>query len=273
MTAARMLSEARKDLGLAGRPNKVTRAYSKRNGSEFLRAPWCDQAVSEWARRSDNASAVLPAGDRAYTVWHAEDGRRLGRWYAGTATNIRKHARPGAVIFFDWDGTDVIGRIDHVGVVEVNLGDGRVQSIEANTGDAVKRRVRGPSVIAGFWNPDYEQQEDDVALSDADLKKIADEVYKRFTHTVTEDHWASRVGILDPDQKVDPRSAFRQIWAYGKDGYHRHRDVLVQLEALTAAVRELAASRDGDLDVDAFMARITEAIEGVTVRLDVGGGE
>lgn len=271
MTAARMLAEARKDLGLSGRPNRITRSYSSRNGSEFLRAAWCDMSVSEWARRSGNASAVLPNGDRAYTVWHAEDGRTLGRWHAGTAANIRTHAKPGAIVFFDWDGTDTIGRIDHVGIVETNLGDGRVATIEGNTGDACKRRVRGASVIAGFWNPDYE--EDDVALSDADLKKIADRVYERFTHTVTEDVWAYKTGILDLNQKVDPRTALRQIWAYGKDGYHRDRDILVGLEALTVAVKELAASRDGDLDVDAFMARITEAIEGVTVRLDVGGGE
>src|SRR5262249_22033817 len=39
---------------------------------------------------------------------------------------------------------------------EVNLGDGRVQTIEGNTDDACKRRVRGASVIAGFWNPPYE---------------------------------------------------------------------------------------------------------------------
>ncbi|MFI9840408.1 hypothetical protein ACIHFD_25465 [Nonomuraea sp. NPDC051941] len=38
----------------------------------------------------------------------------------------------------------------------------RVQTIEANTGDAVKRRVRGPEVIAGFWNPDYLGEDEDM---------------------------------------------------------------------------------------------------------------
>lgn len=155
MTATRMLAEARRDLGLAGRPNRITRSYAERHGGAFLRAPWCNQAVTEWARRSGNAAAVLPAGDRAYTVWHAEDGEQLNRWYAGTAENIRKHARPGAIVFFDWGGSDRIGYIDHVGIVEKNLGDGRVQTIEGNTADACKRRVRSASVIAGFWNPDY----------------------------------------------------------------------------------------------------------------------
>jgi peptidoglycan hydrolase-like protein with peptidoglycan-binding domain len=155
VTAAQMLAEARTDLGLTGRPNRITRSYSSRNGSVFLEAPWCDQGVTEWARRSGDGPAVLPGGDRAYTIWHAEDGRDLGRWYAGTAANIKAHAKPGAIIFFDWGGSDGIPYIDHVGIVERNLGDGRIQSIEANTSDAVKRRVRGPSVIAGFWNPPY----------------------------------------------------------------------------------------------------------------------
>ncbi|WP_433363955.1 CHAP domain-containing protein [Streptosporangium sp. CA-115845] len=155
MTAAKMLAEARKSLGMAGRPNAVTRDYSGRHGVVFLLAPWCQQAVTKWARDSGNDGPVLPAGDRAYTVWHAEDGDRLGLWYAGTAMNIRKYAEPGAVIFFDWGGSDRISAIDHVGIVEVNLGDGRVQTIEANTGNACKRRVRGPDVTAGFWNPRY----------------------------------------------------------------------------------------------------------------------
>jgi hypothetical protein len=223
-------------------------------------------SVTEWARRSDNAAAVLPNGDRAYTVWHAEDGRNLGRWHAGTATNIRKHAKPGAIVFFDWDGTDSIGRIDHVGVCEVNLGDGRMQTIEGNTGDACKRRVRASNVIAGFWNPDYDQ-EDDVALSDADLKKIADKVYERFSHTVTEDVWAFKAGILDPGQKVEPRTALRQIWAYTKSGYHSDQEILATLAALQAAVSELAAARD--VDVEALMARINSAVEKVKIRLDV----
>jgi len=156
-----MLAAARRDLGLSGRPNRITRAYSSRNGSEFLRAPWCDMSVSEWARASGNAAAVLPQGDRAYTVWHAEDGKQLGRWHAGTADNLRRFARPGAVVFFDWGGANSIGAIDHVGLVERVLPDGRVQTIEGNTMDSCRRRVRSADVIAGFWNPAY-QQEDDV---------------------------------------------------------------------------------------------------------------
>lgn len=159
MSAEEMLAAARKDLGLAGRPNWITKDYASRNGREFLTAPWCNQAVTEWARKSGNAAAVLPNGDRAYTVWSAEDGQKLGRWHAGTVANIKKYAKPGAPIYFDWDGTDWISAIDHIGIIERVLPDGRVQTIEANTGNAVKRRVRSASVIAGFWNPDYADTE------------------------------------------------------------------------------------------------------------------
>lgn len=267
MSAASMLAAARKDLGLSGRPNRITRDYASRNGREFLSAPWCNQAITEWARKSGNAAAVLPNGDRAYTVWSAEDGKRLGRWYAGTTNNIREHALPGALMFFDWNGANSIGAIDHIGVVERNLGDGRVQTIEANSGDAVKRRVRGPSVIAGFWNPDYEG--DDMPSA----KDIADAVYDRLTHTLTEDLWAVREGILAEGQKIDPRTALRQIWAYGKAGYARDQEILARLDAQNEALKAMAealAAKDGAVDPDALVERIRHAIESITVRLDTG---
>ncbi|MFC3986422.1 CHAP domain-containing protein [Streptosporangium jomthongense] len=155
MTAKAMLAAARKDLGVCGRPNRITRDYASRHGDAFLLAPWCDMSITRWARESGNEAAVLPSGDRAFTIWHAEDGERLGRWYAGTTANIRKYAKPGAIVFFDWSGRDGIPPIDHVGIVERNLGDGRVQTIEGNTADSCKRRVRAANVVAGFWNPPY----------------------------------------------------------------------------------------------------------------------
>ena len=154
MTAAGMIAEARKSLALSGRPNTITREYASRHGDEFLRAAWCDQAITYWARHSGNAGAVLPGGDRAYTVWHAQDFQKAGRWHSGTAANVDQ-ARPGDIVFFDWGATNSVEAIDHVGLVEVVLGGGRLQTIEANTSDAVRRRVRDASVIAGYGRPAY----------------------------------------------------------------------------------------------------------------------
>lgn len=153
-SAAGMISAAEKDIGLSGRPNRITRDYASRNGNYFLDASWCDMGVTYWARKSGNAAAVLPAGDRAYTVWHAQDFQKLGRWYSGTSANVDK-AKPGDIVFFDWGGSNSIGNIDHVGVVVKALGGGAIETIEANTGDAVKRRVRYAADIAGYGRPDY----------------------------------------------------------------------------------------------------------------------
>lgn len=154
MTAASMLAEARKSLGMSGRPNTITKEYAARHGDEFLKASWCDMAVTYWARHSGNAGAVLLGGDRAYTVWHAEDFQKAGRWHAGTTAQVDA-AKPGDIVFFDWGASNSVSAIDHVGVVEKALGDGRVQTIEGNTSDACKRRVRGADVIAGYGRPDY----------------------------------------------------------------------------------------------------------------------
>ena len=266
MSRAEILAQARRWLGLSGRPNALTRAYADRNGAEFLRAAWCDISVTEWARRSGNAAPVLPNGDRAWTVEHAKDGQSLGRWHAGTVENIKKFARPGCVAFFDWGGTNVVDAIDHVGVIEEVLPDGRVQTIEANTGDACKRRVRGADVLAGFWDPDYEGEDDMAAIDE-----IADEVYKRLTGTVTPDVWAAREGILEAGMKVDPKTFMRQVWAYTKDGYAQTRAILARLDAQDATIRALAealAARDAAVDVDALMARIRAEIGQITVHLD-----
>jgi len=210
-------------------------------------------------------------------VWSAEDGERLGRWHAGTVANIKRHCKPGAVIYFDWQYTDRIAAIDHVGIVEEVLPDGRVQTIEGNSGDACKRRVRSADVIAGFWLPDYE--EDDVALSDADLTKIANKVYERFTHEVTADTWAAKEKILDVGQKVDPRTSQRQTWAYGKDAYHMLRKILgllesqgVKVDALTVKVDALAAASDGSggADPSDLIDRIRTELDNVSITLAVG---
>ncbi|MFG2001669.1 peptidoglycan-binding protein [Spirillospora sp. NPDC048911] len=152
--AAAMLAEARRSLGL-GEPNHIQAWFRERNGAAYSgNFAWCDAAVTYWSVRSGNHAAVCPAGDRAYTVAHAEDFRKIGRWYAGTVENLN-NAKPGDVVFFDWGETNSIGAIDHVGVIEQVLGGGRVVCIEGNSGDRCVRRVRSASSIAGFGRPAY----------------------------------------------------------------------------------------------------------------------
>lgn len=249
-----MLAQMRKALGW-GEPNAVHRWYSSRNGSYFGlgSTPWCQMTVTWAAYLSGNYAAVCPHGDRAYTVYSAEDGERLGRWHAGTVANILRYAKPGAVVYMDWGGTNRIDAIDHVGVVEVVLGDGRVQTIEGNTGDACRRRVRGAADIAGFWNPAY-LEEDDVT---------GEAIYKAAWET---DAMPVPYGS-DTNREWKPRSVL-------VDHGVKLREILVELAAQGATIRELVAvlgQRDEEIDVEALVARIEGAIAGISVRLDVAG--
>jgi len=79
--------------------------------------------------------------------------------------------QPGDVVFFDWQLGGFVnpgqeGRIDHVGIVEAVLPDGRIQTIEGNTtpptgsgnqgqGGGVWRRQRSMSCVAGWGRPAY----------------------------------------------------------------------------------------------------------------------
>lgn len=157
-TSSQYLGKARGTIGMGDSPNAVTRWYADQvNDRGFLDAPWCNMAVSKWAVDSENRANVLFKGLRAYTVWHAEDFRDERQWFAGTVEDVTQYARPGDIVFFDWGGSNTIGKIDHVGVVERNLGGGRVQTIEGNTGTPgeCRRRVRSHVDIAGFGRPFY----------------------------------------------------------------------------------------------------------------------
>ncbi len=153
-TVAAALNEANKWVGTTGRPNRFTREYAAAHGSAFLSAAWCDMFVT-YVGHHGPAPSVIPAGDRAYTPWHAADFVTRHRYYPGTLNNVRLHAVPGAVVLFDWGGSDQPGNVDHVGIVIKNLGDGRVTTVEGNSGDAVRIRVRGSDVLAIIGIPAY----------------------------------------------------------------------------------------------------------------------
>lgn len=153
-----MINRAEKDLGL-GEPNYIQRWYADRNGSAYsYNFAWCDAAVTKWGYDSGNYAAVCPRGDRAYTVYHAQGFQNLGRWHHDIGG-----IRAGDIVFFDWGGSNSIGRIDHVGVVTKVRG-GTVYTIEANTGNACKRRVRYSGSIAGYGRPDYEGKGSNLTL-------------------------------------------------------------------------------------------------------------
>lgn len=136
-------------LGMSGRPNLVTNWYADRNGEYYRRAAWCNMTITWAAFHSGNYDAVCFGKDYAYTVAHAQRFQAAGRWHTDVAGIQR-----GDIVFFDWQGTDSVSAIDHVGLVtDVNGRD--IFTIEGNTSDRVARRVRSAAEIAGYGRPAY----------------------------------------------------------------------------------------------------------------------
>jgi peptidoglycan hydrolase-like protein with peptidoglycan-binding domain len=160
-TASAVLNLAQAQVGVSGRPNKYATEYAAVHGSEFRMAAWCLMFIMWVAHHAGAFKALAPAGDRAYTPWYADDWAMAGKWYSGTVANIKAHAEPGDPILFDWSGTNDRPAVDHVAFVKKNLSDGRVITIEGNTGGgegSVLLRVRGADVIAGFGKGMYDKE-------------------------------------------------------------------------------------------------------------------
>ncbi|GHG09638.1 peptidoglycan-binding protein [Streptomyces hydrogenans] len=149
MSVDTMIAKMESILGTAGRPNVVTNWYADRQGEYYRRAPWCDMTITWAAFTSGNYNAVNGGDDDAYTVWHAGEFKDRGQWHTGT-----EGIRRGDIVFFDWDGSNSIAAIDHVGIVtDVNGRD--ILTIEGNTDDRVARRVRHADSIVGYGRPAY----------------------------------------------------------------------------------------------------------------------
>jgi peptidoglycan hydrolase-like protein with peptidoglycan-binding domain len=147
INAMRALIGTTEDLG--ENHNRLTDWFADRHGEQYRVCPWCDITVAYAAAQSDNVIATM--GEFAWTVAHAGRFYDAGRWNAGMSG-----IKPGDVVFFDWSGTHTISKIDHVGVVEAVYSNGTVGTIEGNTDNQCLRRLRGPSVIAGYGRPAYE---------------------------------------------------------------------------------------------------------------------
>ncbi|MFG1611397.1 CHAP domain-containing protein [Nonomuraea wenchangensis] len=122
-----------------------TAARDGGNITSYKNAPWCSMFVS-WVGEHTGARSQI--GWDAYTVAHAKWFEANHRW--GT------EAKPGAVVFFDWNGSKSLTAIDHVGFVVKDNGDGSLTTIEGNTGNGkVEQRTRPTSQVVGYGYPAY----------------------------------------------------------------------------------------------------------------------
>jgi hypothetical protein len=161
VSAAQVLNLASKQIGITedsqGGGTKFQSWYvSSQRGREtvardggnvraYENAPWCAIFVS-WV--GEKAGIRPTMGWDAYTVTYAKWFKDNHRW--GNA------AEPGAVVFYDWNGSKSIDGIDHVGIVKKDNGNGTITTIEGNTGNGVvEQRVRPKSQVVGYGYPIY----------------------------------------------------------------------------------------------------------------------
>jgi LysM repeat protein len=131
-------------------PNAIQSWYRERNGSAYAyNFPWCNATITRAAVESGEYEAVCFGTDYAYTVAHAQRFKSAGQWHAGA-----KGIKRGDIVFFDWSGTNEIGKIDHVGIV-TSVSGSLVYTIEGNTANICARRVRTEADIAGYGRPKY----------------------------------------------------------------------------------------------------------------------
>ena len=137
-----LLAEERKHLGMHGRPNAATNWYASTvHDDAYKDAAWCDMYQS-WC--AHNVGLTDKVGHFAYCPSHVNWFKSRKQW--------GHLPRKGAVVFFDWDHDGVA---DHVGLVEAVNADRTITTLEGNTGDAVKRKVRSPGVVLGYGYPAY----------------------------------------------------------------------------------------------------------------------
>lgn len=159
-TATQIISIAAREVGYSRWKDpqagtKYGRWYAQKTSSPYFArsgVPYCAMFVS-WVLSS--AGMTPPGGIFAYCPTGLANARRLGR------TRDKRAAKPGDLVFFDWNRDGVS---DHVGIVTANRGS-YLETIEGNTsagtrgsqsnGGGVYRRARSLSLVIGIVSPQY----------------------------------------------------------------------------------------------------------------------
>ncbi|MEV1179053.1 CHAP domain-containing protein [Nonomuraea sp. NPDC049784] len=134
--------------------------------ADYSSAPWCDMYLS-WAAHKLGYEDWI--GQFAWTVSHAKWFKEQGAW--------GHKPKPGAIVFYDWSGTNRIDNIDHVGIVTRVEGD-TIFTIEGNIdGGIAKRKERDTSKVVGYGYPERikARLDDEVAQQAREARKKAEE--------------------------------------------------------------------------------------------------
>jgi len=145
-TAEEVLTVARDSLGFRRTPVNDTE-FGQWYGLNLN--PWCAMAVSKWTFDAGLPIPATTSKGYAYCPAGIAYFKRMGRFSDQPAV--------GAHVYFSFPGEGPSGVANHVGLVEKILGNGAIQTIEGNTGDAVMRRSR-KSFIVGYGHPPYSDE-------------------------------------------------------------------------------------------------------------------
>ncbi|WP_052423684.1 CHAP domain-containing protein [Nonomuraea candida] len=130
--------------------------------ADYSSAPWCDMYLS-WAAHKLGYEEWI--GQFAWTVAHAKWFKEQGAW--------GKKPQVGALVFYDWSGSNDIDRIDHVGIVTRVEGD-TIYTIEGNIdGGVAKRKERDTSKVVGYGYPQRVKERLDRAAAKKKAEKQA----------------------------------------------------------------------------------------------------
>lgn len=168
-TAAKVLEIAASQIGVTN-GTKYGKWYEKNvdkdSGNYNFGAsdvPWCAMFVSWVFNQAGAKCAGLPGAYCPTMLQAAADANKVV---------TKANAKPGDVVYFDWDG----GVCDHVGIVESNDG-ANLSTIEGNTDDGiVARKVRPYSCVAGVVRPDYTKTSTTPSSSSKPKKLVVDGV-------------------------------------------------------------------------------------------------
>ena len=165
-TAAKVLEIARAEIG-------------KDDGTKY--GKWYEQNVDKDPNNYDFGGDDVPycamfvswvfakAGAKCAGLPGAYCPSMLDAAIKAKATTSVDKARPGDVVYFDWDG----GETDHVGIVESNSGY-NLTTIEGNTNNGeVKRKTHEYNCVVGVVRPSYGNKPSDNKPNDKKKPEIA----------------------------------------------------------------------------------------------------
>lgn len=245
------IAVARSTLGTRERSDGWTKygqwyADNVANQQAFATADWCDMWVS-WCARQVGLQDVV--GQFAYTPWHAEWFYKQGLW--GQTPKV------GAIVFFDWAGTKVRAAIDHVAIVEAVEPTGAIITLEGNSVNNNVQRTRRSTGIAGYGYPKYPQEVEEVM-----------EPQEVWSHTLSRPDYAADV------IKQETLNAGAWLRTAAIQSWRARLAAEASQTALTEMAKVIAelASNDVDVDPDAIVRRIVDAIEAKTFHIDIEDG-